>query len=179
MEFSLNAINAAISRFKRSTKKLLFNLGCLLAWAIFVVLIGHFPIGIDIVKGASFQTIFPSILLVYVVLIGSNLYTVFDFKNIKACVLLGISILWIFILLTISLLYPFSDRVLAYVAAVGSIQSLATLVSAIGMIVAGFLTFPQFYGQILQRKVKDEYEAADERVRSQGFGMADRSDVEW
>jgi peptidoglycan/LPS O-acetylase OafA/YrhL len=119
-----------------------------LVWFLMNVAIGLMPIFSDVLDGKGFTELFPSLVLVFVVLIASSSHMFLKQKDVplpQKSVKFSFTMVWIIILVIVSSKYPVNkDTWSKYeILNIPAIPFIAAIISLISIVLSAFNMFPE------------------------------------
>lgn len=150
-------------------------------WLMMNVIVGLMPIFSDVLDGKGILEEFPSLLLVYVVLLGSSSHIFFKQKEVlinNKLFKFSISMVWIMMLLIISSKYTahYIEWNKYYLLGMHLISMLAIVFSILSVVLAGYNYYPDIEFDVKAIIEQRKRDVAEKTVKDQKLG--DFADVE-
>lgn len=143
-----------------------------LVWLLMNVIIGLMPIFSDALDGKGFKELFPSILLVFVVLLASSSHMFLKQKDVPLhhkSVKFSLSIVWVILLLMVSSKYPAHQDSWNkyYILNINVISIIAIVFSLISIVLAAINIFPDIEFDIKSTQQQKAIEEAGKSAKDQ------------
>lgn len=150
-------------------------------WFLMNVTVGLFPIISDFLDGKSASQIYPSLLLVFVVMLASGTHMYFKMKkldiNARATLFFSIAIVWIMLLILLSTKFPYKHPVLHSLLLGDNLIVFMVALSFISTIIGGFIYFPYIELDVKSSIAGDKLKCSETAVKNQTLDEFDKGDL--
>lgn len=143
------------------------------------IAVGVSPLFANYLGGDTFSALFPSLLMVFFVLIASSLYNLFKGKpDARSCTTkFAISLVWIILLMTLATKFPYRDQLFNYLFSGNSRYASVIVISVGSVLIAWDLYFP--FTDFFEKEMEETINTSKKIAINQHLENTADHNVEW